>query len=607
MSFKIFSLQLTGKLKPVEKIEEKRAKLEKDYQEYIQVEKSVELQEFIQLENWVNSDDFKKEKQGISALQFKGSKEGKQLEEFVKLGKQKNIKNYFKVEGSGKLKRFNEIEKSEKRKRHADLQTFIEKGDYQNEKKKNQSQQFNGSVEEKKLAELKKWQKSAGIKAYYELHNSATIQQFNDFERSEKLKKYETLKTSGDSEKQKEFKALKKDSAIKSHLKFQQSKKYKLYLQTKGSSQLDTFEKLQFETKQKEFLEKVNYLKDKNKFKKTEAHKKFLEYKSLKADADIKFYFNYKKSGLYKNYLNVANSVELKRFEELKEITSSKEFLERKAYLEDKNKWEKTEEHKKELKYADMKKRPHLVNYFRYKSSSDFDFFRKWKTTFEEHFNTVQIDTEKWLTQSVVADKLLGENYSLPGDLHVFTNDGSNLKLNNKLSILIKKEKQRAKIWDVSTGFVETALNYTSGTLSSGKSFWQEDGIFEAKIKFAPVKNVVSSFFLSGEANMPRITMLEMGEKNRIGISSFGSDGKLKVDGMDVSNLKKDHSYIFTLEKNGSEITWKINEVEMFKTNTSLFAEKLQLNANSIVIDEVQGALLPVSFDVEWIKCYHKK
>ena len=316
---------------------------------------------------------------------------------------------------------------------------------------------------------------------------------------------------------------------------------------------------------------------------------------------------NYKKSGLYKNYLNVLNSNELKRFEELKEITSSKEFLDRKAYLEDKNKWEKTAEHKKELKYAEMKKRPHLVHYFKYKSSSDFDFFRKWETTFEEHFSGPQIDAEKWLTKSVVADKLLGENYSLPGDLHVFTNDGSNLKLNNKLSILVKKEKQKAKVWDVSSGFVETEFNYTSGTISSGKSFWQEDGIFEAKIKFAPVKNVVSSFFLSGEANMPRITLLEMGEKNRIGISSFGSDGKLKVDGMDISNLKNDHSYIFTLEKNGNEITWKINEVELFKTSTSLFTEKLQLNANSIVIDEVQGSLLPVSFDVEWIKCYHKK
>jgi hypothetical protein len=607
MSFKIFSLQLTGKLKPVEKIEEKRLKLEKDYQEYIQVEKSDELQEFIQLEGWIKSEELKKEKQRISALQFKGSKEGKQLEEFVKLGKQKSIKNYFKVEGSGDLKRFNEFEKTEKLKRYEELVTFVEKGEYQNEKKKIQSMQFKGSVEEKKLAELKKLQKSAGIKAFNEINNSTTIQQYNEFEKSEKLKKYETLKTATDSEKQKEFKPLKKDAAIKSHFKFQQSKKYKLYLQTKGSSQLETFEKLQVETKQKEFLEKVNYLKDKKKFEKTEAYKQFLEYKNLKADADIKFYFNYKKSGFYKNYLNVANSVELKRFEELKKITASKEFLDRKAYLEDKNKWEKTEEHKKELKYAEMKKFPHLVNYFKYKTSSDFDFFRKWEITLEEQFNTPQIDTEKWLTKSVVADKLLGENYSLPGDLHVFTNDGSNLKLNNKLSILVKKEKQRAKVWNVSTGFVETELNYTSGTLSSGKSFWQEDGIFEAKIKFAPVKNVVSSFFLSGEANMPRITLLEMGEKNRIGISSFGSDGKLKVDGMDISNLKKDHSYIFTLEKNSTEITWKINEVELFKTSTTLFKEKLQMNANSIVIDEIQGSQLPVSFDVEWIKCYHKK
>ena len=164
-----------------------------------------------------------------------------------------------------------------------------------------------------------------------------------------------------------------------------------------------------------------------------------------------------------------------------------------------------------------------------------------------------------------------------------------------------------AKIWKMPAGFVTAELDYTSGTVSSGKSFWQENGIFEAKIKFAPVKNTVSSVFLSGEQNMPRLTLLESGEKNRVGISTLSANGKIELDGLDISNLKKGSWYIFTIEKAGGEITWKINDTEIYKANTSLFAKELQLTANSLVINEISGSQLPASFEIAWVKCYKKK
>ena len=73
MSFKIFKLQLTGKIKPVEKIEQHRSLLINDYQEFQEVEKSDELSLFLELEKRVNSEQFKKEKGEIAALHFKGS------------------------------------------------------------------------------------------------------------------------------------------------------------------------------------------------------------------------------------------------------------------------------------------------------------------------------------------------------------------------------------------------------------------------------------------------------------------------------------------------------------------------------------------------------
>lgn len=609
MSFKIFSLQLRGKIKATEKIEEKRNQLQQDFEEFNRVGESQELKDFYELQELINSEEFKKNKQYIKSLQFKGSKEENQLKEFEKLKKQKNIKNYFKVAESADLRKFKEIGKSDKLSKYNNLHDFVKNGEYEREKKINAGETFKGSAEEEKLKGFNKLKKSAGIKAYYEINDSAALKTYKDFLQSAKLRKYKELKSlvSLSKENKKEFKSLKSDQEIKTFLRFENSKKYKLYKLTEGSAELERFELLQTETKTKEFVEKVDYLKDKKKFEKTEAFKKFTEYNRLKNDSDIKFYFKFEKSGLYKNYLDVSNSADLKRFNELKTITGTEEFLAQKAYLEDKNKWEKTEEYKKELKYGEMKNLPQMVKYFSYKDTDVFDFFKKWEVSFSDDFSGSAIDTEKWLTTSYVGDKLMGDNYSMPGDLHVFTNDGSNLKVNKKLSIQIKREKHEAKIWKMPAGFVTADMDYTSGTISSGKSFWQTDGIFEAKIKFAPVNNSVSSIFLSGEENMPRITMLESGSKNRMGISTLNKDGKIMVEGIDISNLKKNNWYIFTLEKTGSEICWKVNDTELFRTKSNLFDGKLQLNANSIVLNELPGSQLPASFEIEWIKCYQKK
>ena len=59
MSFKIFSLQFTGKIKSTEKIEQGRAALLSDYQDFLKVEKSEELAKYLKLEEIINSNEFK--------------------------------------------------------------------------------------------------------------------------------------------------------------------------------------------------------------------------------------------------------------------------------------------------------------------------------------------------------------------------------------------------------------------------------------------------------------------------------------------------------------------------------------------------------------------
>ena len=607
MSFKIFSQQLFGKIKPVEIIEKNRQLLLDDYNEFITLQNSDELVRFNELENFTNSENFKKKKEEIEALHFKGSREYNQLQEFEKLKKNSAIKKYFKVASSDELKKYMGLRDSEKLNEYDKLLEYVKEGQYEKDKSEIKKQVFIGSVEEKHWLDFKQLDKSAEIKAYKELHDSPVLKNHEIYAKSDKLSQFVQLRNIPDKDKQKksEFKTLQRDKEIKSYFKFEKSKKLKLYREISGSHDLKRYFELKGYVENEEFKIKEQYLKDKKKFEKSEAYKTYLKFKEFASDSDVKFFLKYEKSSLYKNYLAVVDSFDLKRYHELEEIISSEEFKQRKIYLEDKKKWEKTDEFAQLQEFIAMKKLPHFVKYFKYKGSTAFDFLENWEVTFEDSFDSAEIDDKKWSNQSYLANKLLGDNYSLAGDLQVFTN-GENIKTGGKLKIDVRKEKTLAKVWQRSSGFLPVELEYTSAIVSSWNSFWQEDGIYEAKIKFEPVKQVVSSFFLTGENNLPRVNLLEMGTKNNVGISKLNSAEKAEINGLDISNLKKGW-YIFSLEKQGNSITWKINESEVFTLQSAGINTKMHLNASSLVVHEIPGSPLPVSFEVEWVKCYRKK
>jgi len=606
MSFKIFSLQLFGNLKPVETVEKQRKALLDDYNEYQKVEQSDELKKYLALEKEVNSEEFKKKKDEIEALHFNGSKEFSQLKEFARLQKKRSVKNYFKIANSPDLERFNKLKSSEKLAEYYKLLEYVKEGQFAKDKKEILSQVFKGSVEEKHFTDFKKLEKSAGIKVWKELNQSELLKKHEAFAKSDKLKNFIQLGNTADKDKQKlnELKQLKHDSEIKNYFNFEKSKKLRLYRETADSHQLIKYNELKVYVESADYKKREAFLKDYKKFENSEANKKQIRFRQLESDADVKFFLNFEKSSLYKNYLDVADSFDLKRYVELEEITGSKEFKERKAYLEDKKKWEKTDEFAHQQEYLEMKKLPHLVKYFKNKGTTVFSFFNEWEIAFEDDFSKPQLDTEKWALKAYLADKLLGDNYSLAGDNHVFTT-GKNIKVNGKLNIEVRKEKATGKVWQMPAGFVPAEMDYTSGIISSWNSFWMEDGIFEAKINFNPVEQLVSSFYLSGEQNMPRVNLLEMGAKNRLGILNVNA-GKAHVNGIDISNLKRGW-YIFTIAKQGNSFTWKINEAEILTLQSPEMNMKLHASASSIVVNDIPASNLPANFEIGWVKCYRKK
>lgn len=609
MSFKIFTLQLTGKFKPAEKIEAQRIALEKAYKAFLEAESSPKLSEFRKLESWVTSGSMNMVKRDMESQVFKGSLEHNQLSEFEVLKKNRSIRNFFRLEGSPELNRFYRIRESEKLKEYYQLKDYSEGGLFIQEKREIESQKFSGSVEERQLNELGKLKKNTALKDFMALHGSQSLKRHQQFLESAKLYRFLELKNMHGKEKSimKEFRQLKSDSDIREYFRMEKSKALKHFHEIAGSHIPDRYNELLKETSSPEFLKRTAFLKDGKKLEKSEAWKKFLRYKNLSKDSDIKFFLSFEKSKLYTNYLDTRDSFALLRYNELLELTTSPDFLKRKVWLEDKRKWEKSPEYDQYQHYLELKKDPQVELYFKYEKSSAFDFLKSWEISFVDNFESKTLDHVKWTPNSLWAERLVGGNFSQNGDLQAYTG-GKNCQIaHGKLFIHVKKEKFSSRQWQPSIGFVPSEFSYTSDTLSSLKSFWQQYGIFEAKILYNPYKEVVSSFYLQGESISPLISLLEMGPQPRMGILSADGAGKPHFSGLDLKYLKPGKFYIFRLEWEAGRIVWKINDIIVYESHSSGMNEAAHVNLTSLVINDIAASRLPASFEVDWIRCYRKK
>jgi hypothetical protein len=405
----------------------------------------------------------------------------------------------------------------------------------------------------------------------------------------------------------KEFRLLKKDPEIREYFRFENSRVLKLYKEIAGTRQPDRYNDLLRETGSDSFRQKVSFLKDKKKLEKSETWRKYQQFKALEADEEMVFYRKFENSSLYKNFLATKDSPHLKRYNTLKTIVSSEEYLKRKAYLDDTKKWEKTEEYAKYQRFLTMKKNPKVETYFKFLNCKDFDFFKTWEVSFKDDFNAKTLDSSKWIPNSLWAERLLGNQHSQPGDLQAYTGGKNAIPGQQKLMIAVKKEKADSKFWSPKAGFVPATFNYTSDTLSTFNSFKQKGGIFEAKIRFAPVKQVVSSLYLLGENNARQLTLFEMGPRNRMGILSKDGSKGLVFKGAGIGSLQKNEFFIFGLHWEGNHFTWKINDKVIYETNDDNINFPVHLNLTSLVIDEVPASDLPVNFETAWITCYRKK
>lgn len=427
-----------------------------------------------------------------------------------------------------------------------------------------------------------------------ELENKRLYQEVLATANSQELKEYLELKDELNSP---EFKS---DKASIVNIKWKSTKEY---------DRLVTFNKLIKNKDLKEFLRLKDSaeLKDYEAFKQTDAYSEINNKKARKSSYELQKVYRFENSKSFKSYNKINGSQTLKQYYDLKKEIDSEKFLAFKNYCENKHRWDATEGAKKELRFEELSKDVNIQNYLKYHNSDIFNLFKNYEITFAEDFAPEKLDLQKWDTKFHLGAEFGKGNYSKTNHLQAYTN-GRNITISRDYATIeTLKEKATGRIWDAKLGFIEKEMDYTSGVISTGRSFKQEEGIYKVKFKYESNYPLAHSIQLISTKGDIQIKLFQVSPKGKVMVGLSYFDGRKHIiRTTSVKGIKPaTHFYIATLEWNKDVLVWKMNDKEVFSTEIKLPGEELFLEIASMIY-KTKKQPSPGKLILDWVKAYKK-
>ncbi len=554
------------------------------------IEASPELSRYNELKSLIESADFQHKKRDITGADFKQSSEFRLLQELKNLEKQKRIKQYFQLLSSADLAKFNKLADSDKMGQYRDLKTLVESPEFAKRKKEIESIDYKHSPEFKLQQEYQSLKNDERLKHYYKTIASSEYLHFMELE---------PLVKKG--------KVADDEARMKVYHQFLKSKDYDNLKAVENANLPDRFEELKLKVASNEFTEREAYLKNPKRYESTMDFAKVKEYQSLEASDEIKFYKRFEHTALYKNYLQVKDSKDLKRLEELRVQTSAEAFKQKVNYLKDKNRYKTTEEFKLEDEFNRLKNSVMMHDYQKLKNARELQFFSQWDIAFEDNFKDEKLDTQVWMPGNYWGMKSAGVTFSQENELQAY-NGLKNIQVhNNTLTIFTKKEKVEGKIWKMNAGLVPAQFDYSSAMMNCAESFRMGNGVVEVKVRFGNEASVTNALSLTGEKPFPQFDVFRSG-KNNVGLGLVDKSGIGKSAAYThISGLKPNEYHIYRLELTSNELVWKINGYEVLRQHYTAVKEGLFFNFVSSLHAPVNDHALPHRFEIDWVRCFVSK
>lgn len=454
--------------------------------------------------------------------------------------------------------------------------------------------------------------------------------EYNRFAQSDELKHFIELKEFSLSEEPKRvktelqsllYKGSQEHGKEQDYIKLSKNSAIKNYFVIKDSDILSRYKSIELTGKPtrydelKSIVESPDYVAKRSMHKKenSDEYQKEVEFSALKKDGELKEFFKLKKHKALNDFFQLDGSETIENYLALKDYIESTEFVERKAYLLSKNKFEQTEEYRKQQEYNELKKSEKIVWFYSLENTKKFDEIKRWELVFSDDFSKKEINRKDWITRYFWGDALINQSYSLAADKHWY-NEDKNIEISNSvLKITTQKEQVEGMAWDLKYGFIPKQFDFTSGLISTGQAFRQKYGRFEAKIKFTAAPGVYHAFWLVGETMLPHINIFRQMGKNGSSVhgSLFWQNGsspkpkgsKTSVGGFDFQN----EFFILSLDWTPHKLTWKINGKPYKEESRNLPNEPMYMVISSGVIAETEDNLLPATLEVDWVKCWREK
>ncbi len=455
------------------------------------------------------------------------------------------------------------------------------------------------------LERFHKLEESTSILRYFELDSLIHSGEFE--QKVTKLKK-ERFKDTEAFHQYKKLKEYKRSSNVKRYKSYLRNDKSNELAQLNGKSEVITYLELKTFVESEEFTAiKETTKQNKERFKDTDAFQQLKNYKKLKRSKIVK---NYNK------FLRIDKSTEIDELEKTNEIQTyltlekyiiSEEFAMIKSEMNDKNRFKKSKEFQLQEEFKALTKGDDIIWFKKTKKDNPFTDIDKWTLTFDDDFDSTKLDANKWITGYYWGKALMNDNYVQANEKQFFRNE--NIELRDSCArIISKKENCKGKVWDTKFGFVPRDFEYSSGIINTGQSFRQQFGRFEAKIKFNHTAPAEHTFWLLSEQMTPQVNILKSkinGTKKIEAGYFWGKNGEVSQN---TQNLKlpgsSDNFFIYTLEWSTNKMEWKINGVTVYTITENIPQEPMYISLSTHFTDIPKGEKLPISMDIDWVRCY---
>ena len=501
------------------------------------------------------------------------------------------------------FERLTSFARSEALARYHVLNESVNSAGFRQKRKEIESLTYKGSEEHARETEFNNLKKAKDIVSYFRTEGSEPLKNFTALDGSARIKEIEDLQLFIQSP---EFRQKEKMKPVT----FKDTEEYGKWLEYKRLKKDKDVRKKRDENKVSRFMElkdlvaSAGFLLKKNmkpvKFKDTPEYQKLVEFKSKSKAGDVVSYYRFRASKEYSIYVQVKDSARLKRYLELKEYLKSKDFLEKKEYLLDKRRFEKSEMFRELKEYEALSNSADIKWYLSVKDSNKFDVIKNRVLTFSDEFEGSAPDADKWLNRYYWGDKLLHDSYSISTDLQCYTPADNFEVRHSVLRIITKPQKISGKVWDPSKGFYLKDFAFTSGIINTGVSFRQKYGIFTAKVRLTD-HHVRNAFWLTGDRITPHVNICRSGN-GKVWFDLFTTQGthhKKSAGSRYLSDF-----YIYSLEWTPESLVWKINGVEVMRQTSGVPQEPMYISFAG-GIDKPVGGIS--SMEIDWVRIYQPK